>query len=96
MQYLVLMHSNTVSFPSDEDWDKFFDAASKTGLFRGGSAVAGSKLLGNVETLPIGESVAGFMRFDADNYDELAALLQKHPTVMHGGTIEIYEMPIEG
>ena len=33
------------------------------------------------------------MRFDADSLDALTDLLKCHPTVVHGGTIEICEMP---
>ncbi len=33
------------------------------------------------------------MRFDADDLNALRALLEDHPVVKHGGTIELCEMP---
>jgi hypothetical protein len=41
----------------------------------------------------ITEGIDGFMRFDADSLEALTDLLKHHPTVVHGGTIEICEMP---
>ena len=39
------------------------------------------------------ETVGGFMRFDSDDPEELRALLMEHPVILHGGTIELCEMP---
>ena len=35
---------------------------------------------------------AGFMRFDAESVDDLLELLEAHPTIQSGGTIEICEI----
>ena len=45
------------------------------------------------EAPDITEHVGGYMRFDADCLDKLTELLIHHPTVVHGGTIEVCEMP---
>ena len=37
--------------------------------------------------------IAGFMRFDSDNRQAVLDLLQKHPVVLHGGTVELCELP---
>ena len=40
------------------------------------------------------ESIVGFMRFDAENLSDLKKLLESHPVIKHGGTIEVREMPL--
>ncbi len=33
------------------------------------------------------------MRFDSDDKEKLLELLKTHPVVVHGGTVELCEMP---
>ena len=61
----------------------FFAVARESGVFQGGSG----------DVADITERIDGFMRFDADSLEALTDLLKRHPTVVHGGTIEICEMP---
>ena len=40
MQYIALIHKNSDSTPTPDDWVRFVDAAKATGMFKGGSAVS--------------------------------------------------------
>ena len=90
------MHGNTdpgATSGEEEEWNRFFDLAKESGLFRGGSAIGQRTTIGNTEVPNITDNIGGFMRFDAENLDELTDLLKQHPTVVHGGIVEICEMP---
>lgn len=93
MEYIAFMHENTDSQPSAEEWERFIELARKSLLFRGGSAIGNRTVLGRKAVPDVTEHIGGYMRFDSESHAELTALLEKHPTVAHGGTIEICEMP---
>ena len=93
MEYITFMHGNTDSNPSNDEWDQFFELANGSGLFRGGSAIGKRLTIGEKDVPDTTEHVGGYMRFDADSPDDLTELLRRHPVVMHGGTIEICELP---
>ena len=82
------MHKNKDSGApngTEAEWDRFFELAKESGFFQGGSGSGGVP--------DITEHIDGYMRFAADSLDALTKLLKQHPTVVHGGTIEICEMP---
>ena len=93
MQYLLLIHRDTQSSPTPEEWEAFFDQAEASGLFRGGSEIGRRELLGEGGTASPSDHIAGFMRFDAEDKEALMELLRRHPVVVHGGTVELCEMP---
>lgn len=93
MQYIALLHKNTDSPPTTDEWDRFFDAANATGMFKGGSAIGARQTVGKKPVSDTTESVGGYMRFDSDDLERLQALLKDHPVIRHGGTIELCEMP---
>ena len=96
MEYITFMHKNKDSgatSATSEEWDRFFDLAKESGLFRGGSAMEQRFTIGGVEVPDITDHIGGYMRFDAESVDELTELLNQHPTVIHGGTVEVCEMP---
>ena len=93
MEYITFMHGDADSASTSDEWDRFFDLAKESGLFRGGSAIGKRWTIGDKEVPDITDHVGGYMRFDADSVDELTALLRLHPTVVHGGTIEVCELP---
>lgn len=93
MQYIALIHRNTESMPTADEWGRFFDAAKATGMFKGGSEIGCRYLVGKKAVPDITESVGGYMRFDSDDLERLKALLKDHPVARHGGTIELCEMP---
>lgn len=96
MEYITFMHGNKdpgATSGTEEEWDQFIDLAKGSGLFRGGSAIGKRTTIGNNEVSDITGNIGGYMRFDAETPDELTELLKQHPTVVHGGTVEIFEMP---
>jgi hypothetical protein len=93
VQYLVLIHAEADSEASPDEWQAFFTLAEESGLFRGGSAVGQGLLLGRPSPHAMAGHLGGFMRFDADDRAALLDLLARHPLVVHGGTIEVLEMP---
>jgi hypothetical protein len=93
LQYIALIHKHTDSSPTADEWDRFFGAAKATGMFKGGSEIGSRQTIGQKVVSDTTESVGGYMRFDSDDPARLNALLQDHPVVRHGGTIELCEMP---
>ena len=93
MQYIALIHNNNDSTPTADEWAQFFDAAKKTGMFKGGSAIGVRYTIGGKSASDSKETIAGYMRFDSDDVGRLQALLEDHPMIKHGGTIELCEMP---
>lgn len=93
MQYIALIHKNTDTSPTSAEWEQFIEVAMKAGFFEGGSEI-GSRL--TIGTKPVGDTsqtVGGYMRFDSEDLDPLLELLNQHPVVKHGGTLELFTMP---
>ena len=96
MEYITFTHKNKdpgANGGTEEEWDRFFDLAKESGLFRGGSAIGRRTTIGGTEVPDITEHIGGYMRFDAENIEDLLELLEAHPIIRGGGTIEICEMP---
>lgn len=93
MQYLLLIHRDTQSAPTAQEWTAFFSRAEATGLFRGGSELGARELVGEGSMALSTAHVAGYMRFDAEDKVALLDLLKTHPVVLHGGSVELCEMP---
>jgi hypothetical protein len=92
-QYILFIHGNETSNPAEEEWDEFFAAARLSGLFEGGSEIGSRLVLGDSRSAKSSEHIVGYMRFDAADKQELLKLLEKHPVVLHGGTVELCELP---
>jgi hypothetical protein len=93
MEYIALVHKNTDSLPTAEEWRCFFDAANETGMFRGGSEIGSRRAVGSKEVSDTTLNIGGYMRFDSEDVNPVLELLNKHPVIRHGGTIELCEMP---
>lgn len=93
MQYLLLIHSDTTSAPAPREWEEFIERAKVSGTFRGGSAIGKKQFVGNTVAANSSDHIAGFMRFDGDDKQRILELLNEHPVVRHGGTVELCEMP---
>ena len=93
IQYLLLIQNNAKSPIDPAEWDRFFAAAKASGMFKGGSALGERILIGDTRSAQSTRHVGGFMRFDADDKAALLELLQQHPVVLHGGSVELCEMP---
>ena len=93
MQYIALIHKNTDSAPTSDEWSQFIELAIETGMFKGGSEIGSRHALGKKEVADTTVSVGGFMRFDSNDLNKLKELLAKHSVIKHGGSIEFCEMP---
>ncbi len=93
MQNIALIHKHTETPPTAEEWELFFDVAKATAMFKGGSEIGARQTIGRRMVPDTGSSVGGYLRFDTDDPGRLNALLQDHPVIKHGGTIELFEMP---
>lgn len=94
MQYLVLIHGNADSVPGKEEWDHFIQEAHNSGMFQGGSALGKRYAMGKESAFDSTQIIVGFMRFDSDDLMPLQDLLESHPVIRHGGTLELREMPL--
>ncbi len=92
-QYILLIQGNAKTKPSAEEWNQFFTAARQSGLFEGGSAMGKRAVLGDAQSAKSSDHIVGYMRFDAEDKQELLNLLKQHPVVMHGGSVELCELP---
>ncbi|MGE3409952.1 MAG: hypothetical protein AB7I37_24260 [Pirellulales bacterium] len=92
-QYILFIQGNAKSNTSAEDWDRFFHAARQSGLFEGGSAIGSRVVLGDTQSAKSTDHIVGYMRFDSEDKQKLMELLTLHPVVMHGGSVELCEMP---
>jgi hypothetical protein len=95
-QYIALIQGNTKSSPASEEWEAFFATARQSGLFKGGSALGARTIVGDVKSATSTDHVVGYMRFDSDDQRAILELLAKHPVVVHGGSMELCEMPSTG
>jgi hypothetical protein len=93
MQYIALIHKNADTTPTSAEWNHFFKLAAETSMFQGGSEVGVRRVLGYKEVPDTTKRVGGYMRFDSEDLDRLVELLDEHPVIKHGGTIELCEMP---
>ena len=84
--FVVLMMGSQ----SEGDWDTYIEKLIGTGRFRGGSS------LGNGVSMSKGKPdsdsvITGFMRFSAENIEEVRQLLAGNPLYEAGGRIEVLE-----
>jgi len=93
MEYFTFMHNNRDSAYSEGEMDRFLEMARESGLFRGGSGLGKRTTVGEKEVENLRDHIGGYMRFDADRYGDLVELLEQHPCVVGGGTVEVIEMP---
>ncbi|MFZ4683819.1 MAG: hypothetical protein ACOYMS_15040 [Terrimicrobiaceae bacterium] len=92
-QYILLIQGNVKSTPTAEEWEQFITAAQASGLFRGGSEIGERIVVGDAPSAQSTEHITGYMRFDSDDRQKVLDLLQSHPVVLHGGSVELCEMP---
>lgn len=91
--YILLIHGNTKSAPTEEESNQFFAAARESGMFQGGSEIGRRTALGDVASMESTDHVVGYMRFDSEDRQPILDLLEKHPVLLHGGTVELCELP---
>lgn len=94
-QYILLIHNNAQTRSSAEEWDAFFRAGQASGMFVGGSGLEDERVIVGDAGAGPSANIVGYMRFDADDRQALLELLQRHPIVVHGGSVELCEMAKE-
>jgi hypothetical protein len=92
-QYILLIQSDLTSEPTAAEWDAFFAAAQQSGMFKGGSEIGKRLVVGDARSAKSTEHIVGYMRFDSDDKQPILDLLAGHPVVVHGGSVELCEMP---
>lgn len=92
-EYILLIHDDPKTGASADEWNRFFTAAQESRFFKGGSAIGDRITLGSAPAAKSSDHIVGYMRFDTDDKEKLLSLLNSHPVVVHGGTIELCELP---
>ena len=93
MDYIAFIKSNPDSSGTRAEWESFFVSASKSGMFRGESELGKRYPIGTGDAPETTDQIDGFMRFESATLGPLADLLKSHPVILHGGAIELREMP---
>lgn len=92
MEYILFIHSNEDKPTNEDQWKAFFDVASQSGMFLGGSEISNGCQFGHKPVTPITNAIGGIMRFETDDVGKIETLLRLHPTIIQGGTVELCEM----
>ena len=92
-QYILLIQDNAKTQSSEAEWNDFFAAAQSSGIFVGGSEIGNRVFIGDQESAQSTHHIVGFMRFDTEDKSKITDLLKIHPVVLHGGTVELCELP---
>jgi len=92
-QYLLLIQGNEKTGTTAEEWERFFVAAQESGTFKGGSEVGKREIIGAIDSACSSAHIVGYMRFDSGDKQKILALLKLHPVVLHGGSVELCELP---
>lgn len=92
-EYILLIHGNERTATTGEEWARFLAAARESGTFRGGSEMGKREIVGDRESARASDHIVGYMRFDTDDRAALLELLKTHPVVLHGGSVELCELP---
>ena len=92
-QYILLIQGNAKSKATEEEWNQFFTSAQESGIFRGGSEIGERIRVGGTDSMRSTDHIVGYMRFDSEDKQQILTLLERHPVILHGGSVELCEMP---
>jgi hypothetical protein len=92
-QYLLLIHDNAKRRATPDEWERFFAAVRASGMFLGGSALGERVVVGDGSSGQPSRHIVGYMRFDSDDRSKRLQLLERHPVVLNGGSVELCEIP---
>jgi hypothetical protein len=92
--YILLMHDDALTPPTDGAWEAYFDMLHTSGAFQGGSSIGDGVAFRRCGAAGA-ESVhlTGFIRVTAENLTEAQRFLTGNPVYECGGTVEIRELP---
>ncbi len=92
-QYILLVHNHGGTQTTPEEWERFFALARESGAFKGGSEIGERWVIGDAEAAKSTSHIAAYLRFDSGDRSQLMELLEQHPVVLHGGSVELCELP---
>jgi hypothetical protein len=92
--FILLMHSDTMSSPTPEMWPDYLARLVARGVFNGGSAIGAGRTW-RKQAVPAGLSghLTGFIRVRAESLADAETLLAGNPVWECGGTVELRELP---
>jgi hypothetical protein len=94
-EYIFLMHDDAVA--DEMAWGPYVERLQQGGFFQGGSAIGEGICVRKNGTLPeITAHLSGFIRVNAESFDQAKSLLAGNPLFEAGGTVEIRELPRTG
>ncbi len=88
-EYMMLMKGTG----NNDDWQAYIDKLIESGRFRGGSILGNGKCVSK-QGADRDCTVTGFMRFEADNIDQIKELLADNPDYESGSEIEILKIMV--
>ena len=92
--YILLMHDDTTSDPSRDQWERYFTALRAKGGFDGGSSIGhGTALRKDAAAAPVTGQLAGYIRIRAASLEAAEQLVCGNPVFECGGTVEVRELP---
>ncbi len=92
--YIMLMHNDVADDTSVLAWAPYLEKLRSAGLLQGGSAIGSGFCMRRGGAIPpITDHIAGFIKIEAQDLDEVRSLLTGNPVYEAGGTIEIRELP---
>lgn len=92
-QYILFIHGNAKTMPSEQEWNDYCELVGRYGVFTGGSQIGERTVIGDTESTISTDHIVGYMRFDSDDREVILNLLESHPVVTNGGSVELCEMP---
>jgi hypothetical protein len=93
--YILLMHALPPgSAQPTGDWTTYLHRLRSTGQFNGGSSIGAGVCVSSRGITPtLSTSLTGSIRVSAPSIEEACALLDGHPLIEAGGTVEVRELP---
>lgn len=94
MEFLLLMHGDTATPESAQDWDAYIAKLNAAGALRGGSAIGSGVCFKRGGTPPgLTAHLTGYIKIVARDLSHVQELLIGNPVYEHGGTVEVRELP---
>lgn len=91
MPEFMMIMKGTSGSDSKDSWDSYLNKLQNSGKFRGGSMLGNGQCMNKTDSSKTC-SVTGYMRFEADNIEQVKALISGNPTYENGNDIEVLEV----
>jgi hypothetical protein len=96
-EYILLMHNDVPDDRKIDDWEPYIAILRTGGHFGGGSAIGtGICATKSGATREITTHLSGYMRIQAQSFDDAQRSLKGNPVFEAGGTVEPRELPRTG